>query len=576
MIDKSKHITKRTICWSGTFVLVVAFLFASISNMCSFFRDGQIMGAVIKFADTVITHGRDNYGEKHTPLFVDVLNVETLRSPNCFPKGGRGEEWHTVLSNFAYQQNLLRVLVGLSKLTGEDKYRRGAEKAAKHMFSHCWDRNSGLFYWGTHRYWDLETEQVLEEKGSVHELKRVYPFYDFLHEVDPEKTALLIKGIWHAHILDWSILTFNRHGAYGEFDPTIVWDHDWKDPNPDTQADGLAFFNAGSDLIYAGLWLSMRTKDRKSSLWAERMFEQFVKGRDKTTFIMPHLSARAKRERGKLQFRFPNAYEPNLYVGAEAPIDCVGHCDFSMLHIGERLEKAGRKVEGRKIIKHICEHLIGYAKYAYDHEKNKFKPIIIDGTDLTGYQLPEDGYFGPKGKTMETVEGDANFLPVYALAFRLQESKELWDTLRSLCKGNSLGDIGKAPGDKPQLDYSCAAPSPRIVFAFVEIYKATHNREYLEYAEHICKNILQQRYHPESGLFTIDKDHLACHVDCYEPLALLTVAAAKKGKLHLIPSWNAGGSYAWTHSLIVSGYSMKAKKPKIRKFVIRHGDTEIK
>lgn len=570
MTDRTKPMTKKAIIWSVSLSLTGAFLFILIFGIISFCKEMQIIDAVEKFADTVITHGRDNYGEEHTPLFVDVLNIETLRSPNYFPKGTNGAEWHTVLSNFAYQQNLLRVLVGLSNLTGEDKYRREAEKTAKYMFDHCWDKDSGLFYWGTHRYWDMETEEALGEKGSVHELKRVYPFYDFLYEVDPEKTELLIKGIWNAHILDWSNLTFNRHGAYEEFDSNVAWDHDWNGSTHDTLSEGLTFFNAGSDLIYAGFWLSIKTQEKKPSLWANRLFEQFAKGRDNTTFIMPHLSAREKnRERGKLQFHFPNAFEPNLYIGNEAPIDCLGHCDFSLLHLGERLKKAGRKVEGSSIIKYISEHLIGYAKYAYDHEKNIFKPIIIDGTDLTGYQLPEDGYFGPKGKTMETVEGDANFLPVYALAFRLQGSKELWDTLRSLSKGNSLGDIGKDPGDKPQLDYSCTTPSPRIIFAFVEIYKATLNREYLNYAEHICKNILQKRYNSKSGLFTIDKNHLACHLDCYEPLALLTVAAAKKGKLHLIPSWNAGGSYPGTHSLIVSGYSMKAEYPKIRKFVVR-------
>ena len=44
--------------------------------------------AVRSFADTVIEHGRDIYGPKRTPLFVDGLQVETLE-PVRWKKGGQ-------------------------------------------------------------------------------------------------------------------------------------------------------------------------------------------------------------------------------------------------------------------------------------------------------------------------------------------------------------------------------------------------------------------------------------------------------------------------------------------------------
>ena len=236
----------------------------------------------------------------------------------------------------------------------------------------------------------------------------------------------------------------------------------------------------------------------------------------------------------------------------------------------ERLAQAGYHEASKKLIGALCEHLIGYARYSYDAKGNIFRPIITDGTDLTGYKLPIDGYFGPKGKEMEPVEADDYFLPVYALAYRLHDNSELWDTLRSLCRGNGLGDIGEKPGDKPALDYSTTAPYTRIVFTFVEIYRATGNGEYLDFAEHICKNILKLRYREESGLFTFDKNHLGCHLDCYEPLALLTVVAAKQGKLNLIPTWDAGGNYIWNHNLVVSGYSRIPRfAPAMGRFILR-------
>ena len=433
----------RNIGIAGTLVLIPA---VSSANC-----DDELLNAATKFADTVIQHGRDIYGENHTPLFVDVLNVETLKSPDFFPQYGGGGEQHRILSNFACQQNLLRVLVCLSQLTGEDKYRQEAEKTTRCMFDHFWHDASGLFYWGTHRYIELENEGIQGEKGDVHELKGVYPFYDFLYEVEPDKTTRLIKGIWDAHIKDWSVLTFNRHGPYGHLDAAKVWAQEWKEPESDVRASGLTFFDAGSDLIYAGFLLGINAEDKKATLWAERMFEQFVRARDKTTHIMPYMSAREKnRNRGKMQFHFPNAYEPNLYIGM-IPEEAIGHNDFAMLRMVERLAQGGYHEASKKLIRALCEHLIGYARHSYDAKGNIFRPIITDGTDLTGYKLPIDGYFGPKGKEMEPVEADDYFLPVYALAYRLNENSELWDTLRGLCRGNGLGDIGENPGDKPDL-----------------------------------------------------------------------------------------------------------------------------
>ena len=70
-----------------------------------------------KFTDTVLEYGKDTYGTKHTPLFVDGLNTETLK-PVVWRN--KGDEW--ILSNFANHQSLLRLLDGLTALTGQTKY----------------------------------------------------------------------------------------------------------------------------------------------------------------------------------------------------------------------------------------------------------------------------------------------------------------------------------------------------------------------------------------------------------------------------------------------------------------------
>ena len=56
---------------------------------------------VREFADNVLKHGRDKYGPKHTPLFVDGLDVNT-REPVKWKHDG--QTW--IMSNLASQQNL--------------------------------------------------------------------------------------------------------------------------------------------------------------------------------------------------------------------------------------------------------------------------------------------------------------------------------------------------------------------------------------------------------------------------------------------------------------------------------------
>ena len=41
--------------------------------------EDRYLKAVCAFADTVLEHGRDTYGDQHTVLFTDGLHVETLR-----------------------------------------------------------------------------------------------------------------------------------------------------------------------------------------------------------------------------------------------------------------------------------------------------------------------------------------------------------------------------------------------------------------------------------------------------------------------------------------------------------------
>jgi len=69
-------------CGSSILGVLGAGLLLSILTTLAFGRSGpsdpnRYLNAVREFADNVLKYGRDTYGPKHTPLFVDGLNIHT-------------------------------------------------------------------------------------------------------------------------------------------------------------------------------------------------------------------------------------------------------------------------------------------------------------------------------------------------------------------------------------------------------------------------------------------------------------------------------------------------------------------
>ena len=216
---------------------------------------GRYLEAVRRFADIVIEHGRDRYGDQHTPLFVDGLQGDSLGPAGW--KGKGGETW--VLSNFSSQQPLMRLLDGMSALTSEDKYRRAAESAARHVLTRLRTPN-GLLYWGGHAAWDLMLEtHVGEYDPRVHEVKNYQPYFRLMWRVDPEATRKLLETIWAGHLINWSRIDYNRH-ASTEQAYAPQWDqeftHGIEVPYP-TDGGNLSFCNVTPTLMHSGLTLAM-------------------------------------------------------------------------------------------------------------------------------------------------------------------------------------------------------------------------------------------------------------------------------------------------------------------------------
>ncbi|MDY0164950.1 MAG: hypothetical protein RBS80_00315 [Thermoguttaceae bacterium] len=170
------------------------------------------LDAVRTFADRVLEHGRDTYRETPTPLFVDGVNVDTLEPVRWIHKG---EAW--IPSNLASQQNLLRTLVALSRLTDDPRYREAAAAALRHHIEHL-RMDCGLFQWGGHRLIDLASGRPRGEGGMPHELKFLAWTVDGLrawarHGYDPKTN--IARPMW-ADGTDLTDHVIQRTGYYGQ------------------------------------------------------------------------------------------------------------------------------------------------------------------------------------------------------------------------------------------------------------------------------------------------------------------------------------------------------------------------
>jgi len=486
--------------------------------------------AVRTFADNVLQHGKDVYGPKPTPLFIDGLNVDT-REPATWKR--KGEPW--ILSNQASQQVLFRTLDGLTKLTGEPKYRQAATDAIRYAFDNL-HSPSGLLYWGGHWCYDAATEKQVGE-AYRHELKCNYPDYELMWEVDAKATRRFIEAFWDGHILDWSNLDMNRHGFYAK-EMGNLWANEYKGGNVFFVGKGLTFVNTGSDLFYAAAILHKLAGEAGPLVWAKRMAHRYVETRNPKTGLGGYQYSRIQADRAQEQFG-PEFGEKVL----EGTLLETHHCNtrygivsLCQLHLGEMLGEAGKDFQQWAI-----EDLTAYGKHAYKAETNSFLPMISDGTTLTGYVIKRDGYYGKKGTTLQAAPADTLFFWAYAMAYRLSGDPFMWEMARDIGRGNGLGGIGSKPGAGGSLKMATRCSEPHALFGFLDLYKKTGRRAYLEMAKRIGDNILKDRFH--QGFFVASKNLLFARVDSIEALALLHLAATIQGKPDVIPPYCGGRAY---------------------------------
>ncbi len=536
--------------WFIVILLVPVIFISGIGNQQTKNPPSPYLEAVQTFAENVLENGRDQYGELHSPLFVDGIETRT-GNPVRWKSGDNN--W--IISNFGSQQNLMRVFVGLSTLTGENRYRDAAEETVRYMFSsHSDDR--GLLYWGGHQFIDLETMEN-QFKGRPHELKNNYPFYEFLWENEPEATERMLKAMWNAHILDWGNLDLNRHGEY-DLPMGKLWDHEFHQSEPFFEGRGLTFINAGTDMIQAALSLYAMTGEEDAKTWGVRLYEQYVRARHpKTNLGVYQYSRPTQRDEppaegpltGEHTFsrygdraanQFGDKYgsialEGNVLWGSRVQT-LYGQSPVMLLHLAEQLEGT---TAGTQMLNWTLEGLRALAKHVYDPEKDHFRPMWADGTDLTGDVYPRTGYYGDKGTPFKAVKPNTTIMLAVAKALRLSEEDPLlWNMMRHMFIGKELGDPGENFEAEPNLNLQTDAADATLLVALLELYQLFNNDQFLRLAERLGDNILGTKYF--DGYFKASEDHKYTRFDSPEPLALLMLEATRQGTPKKVPSYLTG------------------------------------
>lgn len=502
---------------------------------------GRYLHAVNIFADNVLRHGRDVYGPQHTPLFADGLNVDTHEPAVWKLPKEQADAWKMppqwTISNLASQQNLFRVLVALTDLTGDPRYKQAAVDATRYALDHLRHEN-GLLYWGGHAAWDLATDQPVGEGrtngiAGKHEFKSNYPFYELMWDIDKDATRRFIESFWASHILRWDILDMNRHGAYLPI-PAGMWDQQYVGGPVPFAGKGLTFFLTGSDMFYAAAMLYKLNGDQRPLIWAKHMGRRYADVRHPVTGLGADNYSIIEPDRMTRQFgaefgdRFTEATVTSLYGNR------YNRSAICQLKLAERLGDAGTDFK-----RWAVEDLTAYARHAYDPADNTFWATLIDGTKLTPADRKRDGYV--EVRWLQKRPADGLHFWAYALAYKLSRDPLMWRMARSIGKGLGLGDFGAAPDTPPAPDLATKHADPNTIFGLIELYQATRRDEYLTLGNRIADNLLASQFH--RGFFVTSPDHLFCKFDTITPLALLYLeVATQKLPVHL-PMYAAGKSY---------------------------------
>ncbi len=179
------------------------------------------------YADAMIKHGRDTYGEVHSPLFAGALDRKKLKAPRDLIDPIEGIRWSdramvmVTGSNPMHDQNLYRVLWALSDITQDARYGDEANQALSWFLQNTQSPATGLFPWGEHMSWEFELEAPLPGR-DIHEYFRSWQLWEQCYSLAPNASLRFARGLWEHQLADSAGSkdgNFSRHARYSRHQP---------------------------------------------------------------------------------------------------------------------------------------------------------------------------------------------------------------------------------------------------------------------------------------------------------------------------------------------------------------------
>lgn len=565
--------------------------------------DEQRMNKVKEYLDKILVTAADTYNG--TPLLANGIDVDTEKHVTLTHiKDMYHPNAVVVPSDIAHQYNFMRVLYGMSEITGDETYRNRAREIYEYYINEgYYSESSGLLYLGGHCSIDLLTGNV-DYAGSyadIHEYKDHFGFYDPWFEVDYEFARNYLKTVFVSHFYDLKNLFFNRHGSFSK---TYRTNEVFEDLNAYDDSDlsiirdstGLTFRSAGNDMMFALLELYRHTGEGKALIWARRVLDRYIALQHPETNISVYqYNTGHKAENRKdlpdkwwlredystfttsnygdrLQNQFADDWirkglydesdrdfivEGNLLNGVSGSYGTANLIDLKMAEsIGMNTE------EGRFYAENTLKAIAGVIEYGYIPEKNTFNAIMSDGTVLTGQQAERNGYYGRAGMVFTTTAPDAEFF--YAVIKVLDACKDLagvdeekavlWDFIRNYAKSMGLGDFGENFGDEIKVDLTASSSDPKLLISIIELYKNTGNYDLLNLARIIGNNIIDKNM--SNGYFVAGSSRTYSELDDFYAYSLILLDAATRGDFTSVPVTYLGKGYFHTSYIDERGREM--------------------
>lgn len=490
--------------------------------------EDRIIEAVSEHVGNALKYGRDRWSGRGEALYADGLNLNTFAPPVW---KFRGNEHY--INNFASQQNFMRTLVALAKVTGDEKYRQTAAEATRYMLQE-FQLESGLLPWGGHQFLDLKTLQTVTGIDSDgHELKRHFPYYGLMFETDPDRATKLVRGIWDSHMRDWTDLFYHSRHGFPSGNPITekVWDRPFHDPEPHQKIPRVgAMVHTSYDLIFAAAHLYHYMNETEAITWAMRKADMWYKARNPDTGL------------GSYYYHM----EPTHFPGTDdnrgyewPPFDKYGEAAVSSRFWARpgwpktvyvhatvakfKLAKLLGDEAGSRFFYLAESALSAFARSdAYNYDTNRINRLLTDG------RVVEDDF----------ADADLDYFYAFCLGYSVSGNEQLWPIIRSIGLAHGFGDIGEQPGSRPLLDFGMDSADAESLLAFLELFKRLDRSEYLQMAIQIADNMLDKHFH--YGFFLKSEKHSYVNFDDPIPYALLVLAAKIQGISDEMPIYPHG------------------------------------